>query len=152
MRSTFIAFLLCLAGFLGFAGLHRFYLGQFGLGLAYFFTGGFFGIGTIIDLVRMPSLVEYSNYKIAKGKLTPLLPSSKLFAFANPERVILRLANANHGVVTPQMVVMNSHFSLAEAKAELERLRKGGFCVYNIGQSGAELYTFQGLKPEQAIL
>ena len=34
----------------GYIGLHQFYAGKIGMGLLYFFTGGLFGIGWIIDL------------------------------------------------------------------------------------------------------
>ncbi len=45
--------LLCIIGFLGLSGLHRFYVGRWKGGVLFFLTGGFFGIGTIIDLVRI---------------------------------------------------------------------------------------------------
>ena len=47
-RKLLVAFLLCL--FLGYLGVHRFYAGKIGTGLIYFFTGGFFCIGWLIDL------------------------------------------------------------------------------------------------------
>jgi len=48
-KSWVVTFLLCL--FLGAAGFHRFYAGKIGTGLLWLFTGGFFTIGWIIDLI-----------------------------------------------------------------------------------------------------
>ena len=45
------AFLLCF--FLGFIGVHRFYVGKVGTGLVYFFTFGLFGIGWLYDFVMI---------------------------------------------------------------------------------------------------
>ncbi|KAK3580131.1 hypothetical protein CHS0354_034072 [Potamilus streckersoni] len=45
----------------GIFGFHHFYLKNPGLGMLYFFTLGVFGIGWIIDLFRIPSLVEEHN-------------------------------------------------------------------------------------------
>jgi hypothetical protein len=50
-HSAFVAFFLCV--FLGWAGGHRFYCGSTGLGVLYLFTGGLFGIGWLVDLVRI---------------------------------------------------------------------------------------------------
>ena len=46
-----IVLLLCCLGFVGFAGIHRLYVGKIGTGILWFFTGGLFGIGTIYDLL-----------------------------------------------------------------------------------------------------
>lgn len=50
-HNRLIAFLLCL--FLGVAGFHRFYVGKIGTGFIWLFTGGFFGIGWLIDIISI---------------------------------------------------------------------------------------------------
>ncbi len=50
-KSKTTALLLCI--FLGGIGAHRFYVGKVGTGILYLFTAGFFGIGWIIDIIRI---------------------------------------------------------------------------------------------------
>ena len=50
-KSRLVALLLCI--FLGEFGAHRFYVGKIGTGLIYLFTAGLFGIGWIIDLIKI---------------------------------------------------------------------------------------------------
>ncbi len=57
--------ILTLIGFFGFAGLHRFILGQVGLGILYILTVGLCFIGTIVDLVNYKSLAYEYNIKVA---------------------------------------------------------------------------------------
>jgi len=65
-RRDPVLILLCtLAGFVCFAGLQRFITDRIGLGLLYFFTGGFLLVGTIIDLFRYKSIARTYNEKIA---------------------------------------------------------------------------------------
>ena len=50
-RSRFVAFFLCL--FFGVFGVLNFYVGKFFWGLIYLLTLGLFGIGWVIDIIRI---------------------------------------------------------------------------------------------------
>lgn len=50
-KNKWVAVLLCF--FLGFLGAHKFYEGKIGMGILYIFTMGLFGIGTLIDFIRL---------------------------------------------------------------------------------------------------
>ncbi|MDL2248812.1 TM2 domain-containing protein, partial [Tyzzerella sp. OttesenSCG-928-J15] len=52
-KNKVVALLLCI--FLGIAGFHRFYVGKIGTGLLYLFTGGFFLVGWLIDIILIVS-------------------------------------------------------------------------------------------------
>lgn len=62
--------ILAVLGFVIVAGVHRFYLGQVGMGLAYLLTAGFCLIGTIVDLVNYKNLVATYNEKQAVDTAT----------------------------------------------------------------------------------
>jgi TM2 domain-containing membrane protein YozV len=55
-----------LIGFLGFAGIQRFVIDEIFMGILYFITGGFCGIGTIIDAIRYKELAFEYNRKMAR--------------------------------------------------------------------------------------
>lgn len=50
-KSRLAALLFCI--FLGPLGIHRFYVGKTGTGILYIFTGGFCGVGVVIDLIMI---------------------------------------------------------------------------------------------------
>jgi TM2 domain-containing membrane protein YozV len=54
-----------LLGLVVLAGIHRFIMGQIGMGLLYLFTGGLCLIGTIVDLVNHQKLAFENNRKVA---------------------------------------------------------------------------------------
>lgn len=60
-KSKIAALLLCI--FLGWIGVHRFYVGKIGTGILYFFTGGLFGIGTIVDII----MIAVGSFKDKSG-------------------------------------------------------------------------------------
>lgn len=59
----YISIILCCIGFVGFAGLHRFYTGKSFTGCVWILTCGLFGIGTIIDLFT----ILMGNYRCKDG-------------------------------------------------------------------------------------
>lgn len=48
-KNKMVALLLCI--FLGYFGVHRFYVGKIGTGILYLFTCGLFGIGWFVDII-----------------------------------------------------------------------------------------------------
>jgi TM2 domain-containing membrane protein YozV len=60
-RDIGFAYLLWLAGFLGVAGVHRFYMGRWISGLLWLCTGGLCMVGQIIDAIVMPKMIDASN-------------------------------------------------------------------------------------------
>lgn len=61
-KNTNEILIFTLLGFVGAAGIHRFVLGQIGMGILYFLTGGLCFIGTIVDVVKNKSLtLEYNK-------------------------------------------------------------------------------------------
>ncbi|KQQ81855.1 NINE protein [Aureimonas sp. Leaf324] len=61
MKSGPAAFVLWLCCLIGICGLHRFYLGRPLTGLLWLFTFGLLGIGQLIDLFLLPSMVRQEN-------------------------------------------------------------------------------------------
>jgi len=61
-KSRWLAFFLCL--FLGYLGVHRFYVGKSGTGILYLFTGGLGGVGYVIDLI----LILFGGFRDSMGR------------------------------------------------------------------------------------
>ncbi len=64
-KDPTITLMTALLGLVIVAGVHRFYLGQIGMGVVYLFTAGFCFIGTIVDLFNHRSLTDSFNEKEA---------------------------------------------------------------------------------------
>lgn len=63
-KST--AALLCF--FFGVLGIHRFYTGKVGTGFLYLLTGGLFGIGYIVDFIKIicGSFTDKAGYQLGQ--------------------------------------------------------------------------------------
>ena len=62
-HSRGVALILCI--FLGYLGLHRFYVGNVGMGLVYLFTLGIFGFGPFIDFFS----ILFGSFRDIQGRL-----------------------------------------------------------------------------------
>jgi TM2 domain-containing membrane protein YozV len=62
--------LTCLLGLVFFSGIHRFLMGQIGMGILYLFTGGLCLIGTIVDAINHKKLTLEFNQKMIAETLT----------------------------------------------------------------------------------
>jgi hypothetical protein len=68
-RTTDQILLGCILGFIAIGGVQRFMVGQIGMALLFFFTGGFCLIGTIIDTINHKKLTFEFNQKMARESL-----------------------------------------------------------------------------------
>lgn len=68
-REPMLILITTIIGFFGVAGIQRFIVGQIGLGLLYFFTGGLCLVGTIIDLINYRRLAYEYNVREAQKVL-----------------------------------------------------------------------------------
>jgi TM2 domain-containing membrane protein YozV len=64
--------LLCLLGLVAVSGIHRFVIGQVGMGILYFFTGGLCLVGTIVDAINHKDLAMEYNGKMIVETLSML--------------------------------------------------------------------------------
>ena len=64
-KKTETILICALLGLVFIAGIHRFVLGQLGMGVLYFFTGGLCLIGTIVDVINHKRLTFEHNQQMA---------------------------------------------------------------------------------------
>jgi len=163
MYSTGIAYLLWLLSGCGALGLHRFYLGKIPTGLLWMFTGGLGMFGSIYDFFTLPGQVREANFKKALGDQSNRLyrplgqPDNINVHYANdaqyrvvngkgnekesPERVILKIAKENKGILTVSEVALGADISIDEAKKMLEALVSKGFAELRVRKSGSLVYV-----------
>lgn len=163
MKSSGWSYLLAALGLVTpVAGIHRFYLGRPVTGFLYLITWGFFGVGTVIDLFRIPGMVDRENMRqLPPGRYAQALlagppqltlpPPEAAKDKLTPEQQILRLAGDHDGAVTVEMVAVKTGMSLQQSKKELERLRKEEFCTVDVSTAGAKLYVFDGLRTTKPL-
>ena len=153
MYSTGIAYLLWLLSGFGALGFHRFYLGKIPTGVLWMFTGGFFAIGAIYDFFTLAGQVREANIRNAlfseagyrnqnwrhvKDGETRFVSSMQKESL---ERIILKLAKENKGILTISEVALAANISIDESKKYLENLVSKGIADLRVRKTGALVYV-----------
>ena len=140
MFSLGIAYLLWALGGFGTLGLHRFYLRKPGTGVLWLLTGGVLWIGAIVDLFRLPRLVDEANVlarhraELDAPRPTAFVPSSQ--PQESLEQAILRVAKENGGLVSPSAVATSGNWTLDETKSYLDGMVDKGHAELRPTRSG----------------
>jgi TM2 domain-containing membrane protein YozV len=146
-KKPLIATLLAVFG--GIYGLHRFYLGQTGMGVAYFFTGGLLMVGWIRDMFRAGRMAREINQEIALkiagqiGILSLGRNTQSNSPIQSPEHAALEVARKSKGIVTTPLMALESGLSIAEAEIILNELSIRGICRTELADDGRIEYHFR---------
>jgi len=163
MYSVGIAYLLWLISGCGWFGLHRFYLGKIPTGILWICTGGLFGIGLFYDFFTLPRQVREANIRqvILNNSKQNLGNSSwrtvndgktHILQKESTERVILRLAKENKGILTASELALAANVSVEDAKKDLDAMVSKGFADLRVRQSGSLVYTIPDLMDKNEPL
>jgi hypothetical protein len=161
--STSTAFILWLAWLFGLGGVHRFYLGKPWSGILYMLTWGLFGVGQVIDLVRLRGMVSDENLnheallalaekRALRGRGPSslgnlgLLPPAPPVPPPTPESLRMKLleaASQRNGQLSVTEGVMATGRPFEEVEAELDAMAKSGYVgISNDPDTGMVVYTF----------
>jgi len=166
MYSVGIAYLLWLFSGCGVLGFHRFYLGKIPTGLLWMFTGGLIGIGSFFDFFTLPSQVREANIRqaILDGSVRYNLNGQRSWRNVSDgetrivrekekvERVILRVAKENKGIISASELALAANITVEEAKKDLDAMVSKGFAELRVRQSGALVYTIPDLMDQDEPL
>ena len=163
MYSLGIAYLLWLFSGCGALGFHRFYLGKIPTGVLWMITGGLGMVGSIYDFFTLPGQVREANLRKAlydRASYQPPIGSGEGdWRYVNDaqarviktdekepvERVILKLAKENKGILTVSEVALGGNIPIEEAKKYLEALVSKGFADLRVRKSGSLVYVIPDL-------
>lgn len=144
--TAFITWLACL---FGLCGIHRFYLGKPITGFLYLITFGFFGIGQLVDLVRLNAMVDDANLVLAERRQRLLGPGVR--ALPPPARdpreelrlALVRAAAAKGGALSVTQGVMATGKDFTIVEAALDDMVKSGYVdIDNDPETGIVIYKF----------
>ena len=162
MYSTGLAYLLWAIGGFGALGLHRFYLGKIPSGVLWMCSAGLFGLGSIYDLLTIPRQVKEANIRKAileqmmqnNGALHYVSDGSVRFVNGKEsvERIILKLAKQNKGILTPTEVSLGANISIDDAKKNLDELVSKGIAEIRVRKTGTIVYTLPEMMDSDSPL
>ena len=157
--SSGTSVLLWLSCFLGFCGIHRFYLGRPISGTIYLLTFGLLGVGQFVDLFLMRGMVREENLKAlpppphvyqlppAPGPPRPAASAPVDTPVAGTEEMmrmtLVGAAKRSGGAISVSQGVMATGRSFKEVEKALDDMAISGYVdIDNDPRSGAVVYTF----------
>lgn len=161
MKDKSIAYMLWAACFLGVCGLQRLYCGKIGTGLLYLFTFGIFGVGQLIDLFTIPSMVEDANNRLFVGGMRAAQLAGGVGLAALPGRrqprtteefqvALVQAAEEHGGKLTIAEAVAATGRGFKEVQRQLNEMAVNGFIETDSDDSGTVFYRFPGLEKNEA--
>jgi TM2 domain-containing membrane protein YozV len=164
IKSKTVAYLLLI--FLGWLGIHRFYLGKIGTGILYLLTLGFGGIGILIDLFTLGHQVDMYNLvngptiggnqsqnvvvNVTAPAATPQVLSDTAFTpqiapiaqiKISAEKAIIALADKTP-TLTLRQIISSADLDMEEAENAIKKLVAKGIAKEEVDASGKSTYTF----------
>jgi len=167
MYNVGLAYLLWLFSGCGALGFHRFYLGKIPTGLLWMFTGGLGMIGSVYDFFTLPGQVREANVRqaILDGTIKRNLSGQPWRNISDGEarivrekesveRIILKLAKTNKGILTASELALSANVSVEEARKDLDAMVSKGFAELRVRQSGVLVYTIPDFmdKDEELVV
>ena len=156
LHSKGVSYLLWMGWLFGFGGLHRFYLGKPVSGFFYIITWGFFGVGQMIDLFRLPGLVRRQNLKLLQEEAAVMRelsgePTASAALPPAPAQPHLRMrllqeAAKHNGKLSVTQGVLATGLDFPEVEKALDEMLKSGFVgIDNDPDTGHVVYHFPQL-------
>ncbi|HPE88935.1 MAG TPA: NINE protein [Spirochaetales bacterium] len=153
--NTATAYLLWALGGFGALGFHRFYLRKIPTGILWLCTGGLGMVGSVYDFFTLSGQVREANIRAGYREALDM-PRERVVIrerYVEPgqdrsrakdtiEKVILRTAKKNGGLVTPGEIAIESDYDSESARTALEKLAAKGFCEMRVRPSGVIVYRF----------
>jgi len=163
--SVGIAYLLWFLSGFGVLGFHRFYLGKVPTGILWMSTKGLGGIGSIFDFFTLPAQVREANIRRAildesirhetGGKSWRNVTDGEariVHEKESVERVILKMAKQNKGILTASELALAANISVEESKRDLDAMVSKGFAELRVRQSGVLVYTIPDFMDKDEAL
>ena len=148
-----IAYLTWMAGFMGFCGIHRFYLGKYFTGALWLLTGGLLGIGQFIDLFRIKKMVRLerrerlAHLALAEKEERLLGPHSRGLLPEDPRVALTKAAAQKGGHLSVTQGVMAVGKPFEEVEKILDDMARSGYVtIDNDEDTGVVIYRFTELQ------